>query len=178
MEVAGPSETLVSFYHTERRDIPGDSNLHSHREVIFRCRLTNCCVAAIRFQDNKFFYFLIVLLVINCIFVSIRMTQKGRRIPSNIFIIYEETRNTAAVKADFCVLKKKKALALSVIYKVTLVRDREILTLERIRAVWNEIIHILFKYDQRTGIINIQLYIIFDIIMLTRLQREDRLNNV
>jgi len=105
------------------------------------------------------------------------MTQNGRRIPSNIFIIYEETRNTAAVKADFSVLKKD-SLSLSVIYKATLVRDREILTVGRIRAVWNEFIHILFKYDQRTGIINIQLYIIFDIFMLRRLQHEDRINNV
>jgi len=52
MEVAGPSETLVSFYHTERRDISGDSSLHRHRQVIFRSRLTNCCVAAARFQDD------------------------------------------------------------------------------------------------------------------------------
>jgi len=106
------------------------------------------------------------------------MTQKGRRIPSNIFIIHEETRNTAAVKADFCVFLKKKDLALSVIYKTTLVRDRGILTVERIGAVWNEFIHIIFKYDQRTGIINIQLYIIFDIFMLTCLQHDDLLNNI
>jgi len=59
MEVAGHSETLVNFYHTERRDIPGDNNLHRHRKVIFRSCLTNCCVAAARFQvDNTFFTFL------------------------------------------------------------------------------------------------------------------------
>jgi hypothetical protein len=59
MEVAGTSEALVNFYHTERRDIPGDSNLHSHRQVIFQSRLTNCRVAAARIEDdNMFFIFL------------------------------------------------------------------------------------------------------------------------
>ena len=49
--------------------------------------------------------------------------------------------------------------------------------MERIRAVWNVFTYILFKYDWRTGIIDIQLYIIFDIFMLTRLQHEDPVSN-
>jgi hypothetical protein len=56
MKAAGLSENLVNFYHTERRDIPGDSNLHIHRQVIFQSRLTNCCVAAARFQDDDTFF--------------------------------------------------------------------------------------------------------------------------